>query len=153
MPAETRVGHPTSDAPPARRPFSSYFPSDVLVRIVQHFHAYGQLREDGRALTRRLLATGVVYDLPAAKAIEHRLSAWADAADALLAEADAGGEAADLRPWTADLRDTLLDVRLVLQIPVERAAATKERIAREGLTGGMTTEELLRQRGHDRSRA
>ena len=145
MPADTLMSHVVPDASPTRRRLDSYFPSDLLVRIIQHFHAYGQIREEGRSLSRRLIATNTVYDLPAAKAIEQRLSAWADAADALLADADASGEPQDLREWTAELRDTLLDVRLVLNIPVERAAAIKERIAREGLTGSVTTEELERE--------
>jgi hypothetical protein len=46
-------------------------------------------------------------------------------------------EADDIRDVEAELADTLLDVRLVLNIPVEWAAATKERIAREGLTGSV----------------
>jgi hypothetical protein len=151
MPPDTLMSPVVRDVSPTHRRLDSYFPSDLLVRIIQHFHAYGQIREEGRALSRRLIATNTVYDLPAAKAIEQRLSAWADAADGLLAQADASGEADDLREFTAELRDTLLDVRLVLNIPVERAAAVKERIAREGLTGNVTMEDLLRERLRDRA--
>jgi hypothetical protein len=141
MPPDTLMSPVVRDVSPTHRRLDSYFPSDLLVRIIQHFHAYGQIREEGRALSRRLIATNTVYDLPAAKAIEQRLSAWADAS----------GEADDLREFTAELRDTLLDVRLVLNIPVERAAAVKERIAREGLTGNVTMEDLLRERLRDRA--
>jgi regulator of sigma D len=151
MATDTVMSHLVQEAPPSRRSLASYFPSDLLVRIIQHFHAYGQLREDGKALSRRLVATNTVYDLPAAKAIEQRLAAWADGADALRAEAKASGEADDLRSLTAELREQAFDVRSVLAIPVERAAAIKERIAGEGLTGSTTLDELLRERLRDRS--
>ncbi len=39
----------------------------------------------------------------------------------------------------------------MLDIPVERAAAVKDRIARKGLTGSVTMAHLLRERLHDRA--
>ena len=131
-------------APPAA--FASLFPSELLLRLVQHFQEYGQLRVDGAALSARLLATGRAYDLPAAKAIETRLSAWAASAGELLADARHSPEADRLAPLLAEFREKWLTALSALQIPVERAAAIAERIAREGLTATTTIEDILRER-------
>jgi len=45
----------------------------------------------------------------------------------------------------AEFREAVLDARVSLSIPVERAAAISERIAPEGLTKTTTTEDLRRE--------
>ena len=148
MTAGTLVSPTPGPASPVT--FGSLFPSELMVRLVHHFNEYGRLKADGAALSARLAATGQAYDLPAAKQIETRLAAWAASAGPLLAEIEHGPEAARLGGLLPEFREMLLTARSALVIPVERAAAISERIAREGLTGTTTTEDLRRERLQDR---
>lgn len=119
---------------------------DLEERLAYGLAMHRLVMDEAEAIRRRLAATGAAYDLPAAKRVEQLLTLWlAPAADALAAV-----EAAEGRGFVvagaAAFREAVLDARVSTSVPVERAAAISERIAREGLTRGTTTEELRRER-------
>lgn len=119
---------------------------DLEERLEHGLALYRLVMKRSDDVGRRLAATGAVYDLPSAKEVERLLTSWlAPAGAALRAIADAE-KAGYTVIGAAEFRETVQDVRVSLSIPVERAAAQAERIAREGLgCGGKTTEELRRE--------
>lgn len=121
---------------------------DLEERLAYGLHLYQLVQDRYRADRARLIASGKPYDLPAAKYVEHLLNLWV--APALAAERQIGVMEADgfTVERSAEFREAVLDVRISLSIPVERAAAQAERFARDGIPRGKTTEELRRELRH-----
>ena len=99
--------------------------------------------DKAEAIRAKLKATGAAYDLPAAKQVEQLWLQWLVPAPAALAAVDAVAARGCPSSHAAAYRDRVDDARDYTSITVEHAAEVSERIAREGLVGTTTTEELL----------
>ncbi len=94
---------------------------------------------------RRTAESGVVYDRAGASYGEALLTLWVAPAGAALAVLGPAAAKASAVDGAAALRDAVLDVRVPLGIPVERAAGQAEAYARNGVPRGRVTEELRRE--------
>ena len=117
-------------------------------RLGYALHLYQIVQERYQADRARLLASGAAYDLPRAKYVEQLLTLWAaPAAVAVKHLGHVEARGCQVEPAAA-FRDAVLDARVSLSIPVERAAAQAEEYARNGVPRGKTTEELRRELRH-----
>ena len=118
---------------------------DLEERIAYGLHLYQLVQDRYQADRARLAESGKAYDLPAAKYVEQLLTLWVAPAAAAVRQIDAMEAKGFAVERAAEFREAVLDARVSLSIPVERAAAISERIAREGLTRTTTTEDLRRE--------
>ena len=121
---------------------------DLEERVAYGLHLYQLVQDRYQADKARLLASGKPYDLPAAKYVEQLLTLWVTPALAALKRVEATEARGFAVERSAEFREAVLDVRISLSIPVERAAEQAERFAREGIPRGKTTEELRRELRH-----
>lgn len=121
---------------------------DLEERLAYGLHLYQLIQDQYQAVRASLLASGKAYDLPAAKYIEQLMALWVAPAAAAIKRLDAVEGNGCRIERAAAFRDAVLDVRVSLSIPVERAAAQAEEYARDGMPRGRTTEELRRELRH-----
>ena len=134
------------DSWPTGGPSANAIPCGELEeRLAFALQLYQLVQEQYEAICARLLASGQAYDLPAAKYVEQLLSQWITPAAAALKHLDAAEAQGCKVERATPFRDAVLDVRISLGIPVDRAAAQAERFAREGFTSTTTTEDLRRE--------
>ena len=116
---------------------------DLEQRVAYALHLYQLATDEADRVGRNMERTGTVYDLPGAKYVESLLTAWVEPAVKAVKQVDAMEAKGYVVERSAEFRAAVLDARVSISIPVERAAAQAERIAREGLgRNAKTTEEL-----------
>jgi hypothetical protein len=118
---------------------------DLEERLAYGLHLYQLVQDRYQADRARLAASGKAYDLPAAKYVEQLLTLWVAPAAAAVRQIDAMEAKGFAVERAAEFRAAVLDARVSLSIPVERAAEQAERFAREGFTSTTTTEDLRRE--------
>ena len=121
---------------------------DLEERVACGLHLHRLFQELVTRTGERWEKAGVTYDLEVARYQGQLLQLWAAPARRILeqiksAEAD-GCQVAGASAFA----DAELDARICLSMSPERVAAREERIAREGLGGGPTTEDLRRELSH-----
>ena len=121
---------------------------DLEERLAYGLHLYQLVQDRYQADRARLLASGKAYDLPAAKYVEQLMTLWVAPAAAALRQLDATEAKGFTVERAAEFREAVLDARVSLSIPVERAAEQAEEYARDGFPRGKTTEELRRELRH-----
>ena len=134
-----------ADAPPADAAVSC---RELAERVAYGLHLHQLVQECCQAIRASLRASGKPYDLPAAKYVEQLMALWVTPAIATAKQVNATEAKGCEVERSAEFRQAVLDTRVSLSIPVERAAAISERIAREGLSRGHTTEDLRRELRH-----
>ncbi len=114
-------------------------------RLAYGMGLYRLAQSEAEAVGRRMEASGVVYDRAGASYVESLLTLWVGPAPAALAAIEAAADKGCEVDGATAFREAVLDVRVSLSIPVERAADQAEEYARNGVPRGRTTEALRRE--------
>ncbi len=131
---------------PAREHAEAMTCRDVEGQLRMGLAAYREIEATARGLAMTLVQMGTGYDRASALAVEAMLHFWLRTTEVALAcIAYNEGRGFDVQ-GAIEYRQAVRDARVGVSISVERAAAVSDRIAREGLTGTLTTEDLRRER-------
>lgn len=118
---------------------------DLEQAIAYGLHLYQFILVKAEQIDARLAVTGDAYDLPAAKEVETLFLLWLKPAAVATGHVDAMEAKGYAVDRADEFRRAVIDAEVSTSVPVERAAAVCERIAREGYAGSATTEDLRRE--------
>ena len=111
-------------------------------RLAYGIHLHRLAQEAFEAAGAELAKTGRAYDIETARYVGGLLTVWMTAAAAALDQLGTVEGAGCRLSRAAEFRELVSDLEVSMSIPIERAAAQAERLAREGHSRAITTEDV-----------